>query len=76
MCLDVVAILLLIDMDIFSAGGGAQQTQAAVQLCRTSPQWGPDLPFFGHADHGDPLAGWRCCSQKRVMSRPIQVRQL
>ena len=35
--------------------------------------WGPDLPFFGHADT---LDGWRCCSQKRVMSRPIQVRQL
>ena len=39
-------------------------------------QWGPDLPFFGHAGHSDPLNGWRCCSQKRVMSRPIQVRQL
>ena len=38
-------------------------------------QWGPDLPFFGHASHADPLDGWRCCSQKRVMSRPIQVRQ-
>ena len=36
-------------------------------------QWGPDLPFFGHAGHADPLDGWRCCSQKRVMSRPIQV---
>ena len=36
-------------------------------------QWGPDLPFFGHAD---PLDGWRCSLQKRVMSRPIQVRQL
>ena len=36
-------------------------------------QWGPDLPFFGHAD---PLDGRRCCSQKRVMSRPIQVLQL
>ena len=35
-----------------------------------------DLPFFGHAGHADPLDGWRCCSQKRVMSRPIQVRQL
>ena len=34
------------------------------------------LPFFGHAGHADPLDGWRCCSQKRVMSRPIQVRQL
>ena len=48
------------------------------KLCRTPPppQWGPDLPFFGHAGHADPLDGWRCCSQKRVMSRPIQVRQL
>ena len=35
--------------------------------------WRPDLPFFGHAD---PLDGWRCCSQKRVLSRPIQVQQL
>ena len=39
-------------------------------------QWGPDLPFLGHAGHADPLDGWRCCAQKRVMSRPIQVRQL
>ena len=39
-------------------------------------QWGPDLPFFGHAGHADPLDGWCCCSQKRVMSRPIQVQQL
>ena len=39
-------------------------------------QWGPDLPFFWHAGHADTLDGWRCCSQKRVMSRPIQVRQL
>ena len=46
--------------------------------CRTSPppEWGPDFPFLGHAGHADPLDGWRCCSQKRVMSRPIQVRQL
>ena len=39
-------------------------------------QCGPDLPFFGHAGHAEPLDGWLCCSQKRVMSRPIQVRQL
>ena len=39
-------------------------------------QWRPDLPFLGHAGHADPLYGWRCCSQKRVMSRPIQLRQL
>ena len=38
-------------------------------------EW-PDLPFFGHAGHADPLDRWRCCSQKRVMSRPIQVRQI
>ena len=47
------------------------------KLCRTSPPpaMGPDLPFFGHAGHADPLNGWRCCSQKQVMSRSIQVRQ-
>ena len=49
------------------------------KLCRTSPP--PAMGarftvFFGHAGHADPLDGWRCCSQKRVMSRPIQVRQL
>ena len=56
----------------------SQRTQAAVQIVSNLPaqQWGPDLPFFGHAGHADPLDGWRCCSQGRVMSRPIQVRQL
>ena len=44
-----------------------------VELSRPQ-QWVPDLPFFGHASHADPLDGWRCCSQKQVMSRPIQVR--
>ena len=45
------------------------------KLCRTSPPpaMGARFTVFGHAD---PLDGWRCCSQKRVMSRPIQVRQL
>ena len=42
------------------------------KLCRISSIY----RFFGHAGHADPLDGWRCCSQKRVMSRPIQVRQL
>ena len=55
-------------VDASDVGVGAVLTQ--------SQQWGPDLPFFGHAGHADPLDGWRCCSQKRVMSRPIQVRQL
>ena len=50
----------------------SQWSQAAVQIVSNLP----DLPFFGHAGHADPLDGWRCCSQKRVMSRPIQVRQL
>ena len=57
----------------------SQRTQAACANCVEPPrpqQWGPDLPFFGHAGHADPLDGWRWCSQKRVMSRPIQVRQL
>ena len=48
------------------------------KLCRTSttPAMGARFTVFGHAGHADPLDGWRCCSQKRVMSRPIQVRQL
>ena len=43
----------------------SQRTQAAVQIVSNLP----DLPFFGHAGHADPLDGWRCCSQKRMMSR-------
>ena len=56
----------------------SQWTQAAVQIVSNRPQqWGPPIyRFFGHAGHADPLDGWRSCSQKRVMSRPIQVRQL
>ena len=48
------------------------------KLCRTSPPpaMGARFAVFGHAGHADQLDGWRCCSQKRVMSRPIQVRQL
>ena len=48
------------------------------KLCRTSPPptMAARFTVFGHAGHADPLDGWRCCSQKRVMSRPIQVRQL
>ena len=47
------------------------------KLCRTSPPpaMGARFIVLGHAGHADPLDGWRCCSQKRVMSRPIQVRQ-
>ena len=48
------------------------------KLCRTSPPpaMGARFTVFGHAGHADQLNGWRCCSQKRVMWRPIQVRQL
>ena len=48
------------------------------KLCGTSRpnNGGPIYCFFGHAGHADPLDGWRCCSQKWVILRPIQVRQL
>ena len=73
-------------MQTSKAGKRLQTTQPTsggdklmCKLCRTlrpAPQWGPDLPFFfGKADHSDPLGGWRCSSQKRVMSILIQVRQ-
>ena len=47
------------------------------KLCRTfpPPAMGARFPIFW-ACRMDPLDGCRCCSQKRVMSRPIQVRQL
>ena len=57
----------------------SQRTQAAVQMVSNLPapiNGGPIYRFLGHAGHADPLDGWRCCSQNRVMSRPIQVRQL
>ena len=62
-----------------TSGGAVTADSSCCAICVERPhpqQWGPDLPFFGHAGHADPLDGWRCCSQKRVMSRPIQVRQL
>ena len=62
-----------------TSGGAVTVDSSCCANCVEPPrpqQWGPDLPFFGHAGHADPLDGWRCCSQKRVMSRPIQVRQL
>ena len=62
-----------------TSGGAVTADASCCANCVEPPrpqQWGPDLPFFGHAGHADPLDGWRCCSQKRVMSRPIQVRQL
>ena len=62
-----------------TSGGAVTVVSSCCANCVEPPrpqQWGPDLPFFGHAGHADPLDGWRCCSQKRVMSRPIQVRQL
>ena len=55
----------------------SQQTRTAVQIVSNPPapsNGGPIYRFLGMG-HADPLDGWRCCSQKRVMSRPIQVRQ-
>ena len=62
-----------------TSGGAVTADSSCCAICVEPPrpqQWGPDLQFFGHAGHADPLDGWRCSSQKRVMSRPIQVRQL
>ena len=62
-----------------TSGGAVTVVSSCCANCVEPPrpqQWGPDLPYFGHAGHADPLDGWRCCSQNRVMSRPIQVRQL
>ena len=45
------------------------------KLCQTFPHpaMGARFTVFGHVGHADPLDGWRCCSQKRMMLRPIQV---
>ena len=62
-----------------TSGGAVTANSSCCANCVEPPrpqQWGSDLPFLGHVGHADPLDGWRCCSQKRVMSRPIQVRQL
>ena len=61
-----------------SGGAVTADSKLLCKLCLTSPPpaMGSDLPFFGHASNADLLDGWRCCSQKRVMSRPSQVRQL
>ena len=62
-----------------TSGGAVTADSSCCATCVEPPrphQWGPDLLLFGHVGHADPLDGWRCCSQKRVMSRPIQVRQL
>ena len=51
-----------------TSGGAVTADSSCCATCvePTRPQqWGPDLPFFGHAGHADPLDGWRCCSQNR-----------
>ena len=54
----------------------SQRTQTAVQIVSNLPAPSNGCPIYRFFGHADPLDGWRCCSQKRVMSRPIQVRQL
>ena len=56
-----------------TSGGAVTADSSCCANCVEPPrpqQWGPDLPFLSMRTR------WRCCSQKRVMSRPIQVRQL
>ena len=52
---------------------GFNDAERQKEYVRIKNQRNESLPFFGHADLMD---GWRCYSQNRVMSRPIQVRQL
>ena len=58
-----------------SKSGGAVTNCYANCVDPSRPQqWGPDLPVVC-CQPCDPLDGWRCSSQKRVMSRLIQARQ-
>ena len=48
-----------------TSGGAVTVVSSCCANCvEPARLWGPDLPFFGHAGHADPLDGWRCCSQK------------
>ena len=61
-------------VELLLCGGAVTANSSCCANCVEpfrSEQWAPDLPFLGHAGHVYPLDGWRCCSQKRVMSRPI-----
>ena len=52
----------------------SQWTQAARQIVSNLPSNGGLIYcFLGHAGHADPLDGWRCCSQKRVMSQGVHL---
>ena len=50
-----------------SGGAVTEDSSCCAKLCRTSHR------FFAPTGHADTLDGWRCCSQKRVMSRPFPV---
>ena len=55
-----------------TSGGAVTADSSCYANCVEPPHTsngGSIYRFFGHAD---PLDGWRCCSQKRVMSRPIR----
>ena len=54
-----------------TSGGAVTADSSYCANCVEPPrpqQWGPDSPFFGHAGHADPLDGWCCCSQKRIVA--------
>ena len=80
---------LLVDRVDVGLGGSERHSLQAVELSprsQTAVQIVSNLPapsnrdpiyriFFGQTGHVDPLDGWRCFSQKWVMSRLIKVRQ-
>ena len=54
----------------------SQRSQTAVEIVWNppAPAMGARFTFLEQAGHADPLDGWHCSSQKRAMSRLIQVR--
>ena len=43
-----------------TSGGAVTADSSCCAICVEHPrphQWGPDLPFFGHPGHADPLDG-------------------
>ena len=55
--------------------GSKQHIIQAVELSQRSQTAVQIVSFLGLAGNADPLDGWLCSSQKRVMSRLMQVRQ-
>ena len=59
-----------------TSGGAVTVNSSYCVNCVEPPrpqQWRPDLPFFGHAGHADPLDGWRCCSQTTTLNKKVWI---